>query len=346
MWNPFIVEMMERLSPLYHHLSQQMERDPDVLALEALVERHQPCPITFFAAVNTLLLRDHTHPLAGYYPSLTALPHPASEAYPAFRQFCLSHRQELQHMLPQMRLQTNEITRCANWLPALEIVSMRGDRKPLSLVELGCSAGLNLLVDQYSYRYRPPSGPVWQIGTGPILLDCVLEGELLPPVPLEVPPIAQRLGIDLFPLSLENEAHVRLLQGAIWPEERFRFVMLKQAIALARTVPRPLLRGDAALLLPRVLEAIPSEQTICLVHSYALRQGDPSVLARVEGTLLDASLQRPVFRISLEIEQGEWDAPRLELFSYEGGAVRHEWLATCDVHGDAMRWRVPAEQLV
>src|SRR4051794_20986162 len=166
MWNPFIREMMERLSPLYHHLSQQMERDPDLLVLESLVERHQPCPITFFAAVNALLLRDHTHPLAGYYPSLTAFPHPAGEAYPAFRAFCLSHRQELQTMLPQMRLQTNEITRCANWLPALEIVSMRGDRKPLSLVELGCSAGLNLLIDHYSYRYRPTNGPAWQIGTG------------------------------------------------------------------------------------------------------------------------------------------------------------------------------------
>jgi hypothetical protein len=346
MWNPFIVEMMERLSPLYHHLSQHMEQDPDLLTLESLVERHQPCPITFFAGVNALLLRDWQHPLAGYYPLLTATPHPASDAYPAFRAFCLSHRQELQAMLPQMRLQTNEITRCANWLPALEIVSRRGGRKPLSLVELGCSAGLNLLIDHYSYRYRPTNGPAWQIGSGPILLDCVLEGECLPPVPLEVPLIAQRLGIDLSPLSLDNEADVRLLLGAIWPEERFRFVILKQAIALARTIPRPLLRGDAALLLPRVLEAIPSEQTICLVHSYALRQGDPSVLARVEETLIEVSKQRPIWRISLEIEQRAWDAPRLELFSYDAGVVRHDWLATCQVHGDAIRWRVPAEQLV
>jgi hypothetical protein len=203
-----------------------------------------------------------------------------------------------------------------------------------------------LLIDHYSYRYRPTNGPAWQIGSGPILLDCVLEGECLPPVPLEVPLIAQRLGIDLSPLSLDNEADVRLLLGAIWPEERFRFVILKQAIALARTIPRPLLRGDAALLLPRVLEAIPSEQTICLVHSYALRQGDPSVLARVEETLIEVSKQRPIWRISLEIEQRAWDAPRLELFSYDAGVVRHDWLATCQVHGDAIRWRVPAEQLV
>src|SRR5690242_16769048 len=116
-WNPFIVEMMERISPLYSYLSQQMEQDLDLLALEGLVPRHQPCPITFFAAVNALLLREQSHPLAAYYPCLTATPQLAQGAYPAFRAFCLSHQHELEAMLPQMRLQTNEITRCANWLP-------------------------------------------------------------------------------------------------------------------------------------------------------------------------------------------------------------------------------------
>src|SRR5690349_24329304 len=105
MWNPFIVEMMERLSPLYHHLSQQMEQDPEIMALEALVERHQPCPITFFAAVNALLLRDRLHAFARYYPYLTEHFLPAQDAYPAFRHFCLTHQQELRAKLPLFRLQ-------------------------------------------------------------------------------------------------------------------------------------------------------------------------------------------------------------------------------------------------
>lgn len=56
MWNPFIVEMMERLSPLYDHLSKQMKHDPEIMAIEALVQRHQPCPIAFFCGSQLALI--------------------------------------------------------------------------------------------------------------------------------------------------------------------------------------------------------------------------------------------------------------------------------------------------
>src|SRR5258707_12495025 len=53
-------------------------------------------------------------------------------------------RSALRTLLPMARLQTNEVTRCANLLPAFEIVSRRGACRPLALIEIGCSAGLNL----------------------------------------------------------------------------------------------------------------------------------------------------------------------------------------------------------
>jgi hypothetical protein len=349
MWNPFLVEMMERLSPLYDHLSQQMKHDPEILALEALVQRHQPCPIAFFAAVNALLLRDRQHPLATYYPYLTDVSQPARDAYPAFRHFCLMHQQELKAILPHFRLQTNEITRCANWLPALDMVFRWFGKKPLSLVELGCSAGLNLLADHYSYRYRIAERPGNEacIGRSSVEIACTLTGGLIPPLPTKMPAIAQRFGIDLFPIDIAVPAHVRTLLGAIWPEERGRYLILKEAIAQAQQLPAvSILQGDAATCLPDIIEQIPQEQTTCILHSYALRQEDPSVLSRVENVLKEASKERTLSRISLEIEQHVWEKPRLELFIYRGGDLFfHQWLATCEVHGDAMCWRVPLEQL-
>jgi hypothetical protein len=340
-WNPFIVEMMERLSPLYDHLSKQMEQDPDIMALEALVQRHQPCPIAFFAAVKSLLLRDGTHALANYYPYFTPTPLPANEAYPAFRLFCLSHQQELRAMLPTFRLQTNEITRCANWLPALELVSRWGGRKAISLVELGCSAGLNLLVDHYRYRYRVAtrSDNELCIGGGSVEIRCTL-ADLIPPLPMRMPTITQRIGIDLFPLNINEEADVRILLGAIWPEERQRYAILEAAIDQAQQLPSvSILQGDAATLLPDIIEQIPQEQTACIIHSYALRQGDPSALPRVEAVLKEASTERTIYQISLEIEKDEWKAPRLELFMYRGGDLFFSGLlATCEVHGNAMKW--------
>ena len=57
--------------------------------------------------------------------------------------------------------QTNEVGRCAALLPALTQLAVdapgapHGGGRPLGLVEVGASAGLNLLVDRYGYEYEP-----------------------------------------------------------------------------------------------------------------------------------------------------------------------------------------------
>jgi hypothetical protein len=50
-------------------------------------------------------------------------------------------------------VQTNEVGRCASLLPAFGVVAARTDGRPLALVELGTSAGLNLVWDAYGYAY-------------------------------------------------------------------------------------------------------------------------------------------------------------------------------------------------
>ena len=103
-----------------------------------------------------------------------------------------------------------------------------------------------------------------------------------------------------------------------------------------------LFAGNAADLLPAMLEGLPWDQTVCLWHSYALRQGPAAVRERIQQVLIEQSLRRTIYRVSLEMEPGEWDAPRLELFTYQQGrCVSYDWLATCDVHGNEMRWRSP-----
>jgi len=47
------------------------------------------------------------------------------------------------------RVQTNEVQRCTALIPAFELVFRRGDNRPFALVEIGASAGLNLLWDHY-----------------------------------------------------------------------------------------------------------------------------------------------------------------------------------------------------
>lgn len=118
--------------------------------------------------------------------------------------------------------------------------------------------------------------------------------------------------------------------------------MLEAALALAPEIPCQILAGNAVEVLPALLARAPAEHTLCVWHSYALRQGPAQVRTDLEALLLPASQARPIFRISLEVEptQGGW--PRLELFTYRAGTLeRWEWLATCDFHGQAMHWLAP-----
>src|SRR4028119_1451619 len=78
-------------SPLYEHLSQGIAADDEILALAAHCRKGQPSPNLFLAAVHFLLLQGIAAPLASFYPDLTRPADSPNAAYPAFREFCMSH---------------------------------------------------------------------------------------------------------------------------------------------------------------------------------------------------------------------------------------------------------------
>ena len=69
------------------------------------------------------------------------------------------HRTELERLIATRSTQTNEVGRCTGLLPGLcHIAAQYGWQEPLSLLDLGTSAGLNLLFDDYAYTYRAAEG--------------------------------------------------------------------------------------------------------------------------------------------------------------------------------------------
>ena len=335
-WNQAVLASFERLSPLYHQFYLGMQQDPSMLALLSLVDRDQPMYVLFFSMVNVLALREPSHPFAEFYPYFCARPRPAAEAYPVFRAFCLSQARELRTLLPWARLQTNEVSRCANLLPAFELVSRRAGRQPLALIEVGASAGLNLLWDHYGYRY---GNLLVGDPRSPVQIRCTLKGPNLPPFPAVMPLIAQRVGIDLASIDLSQPRAADWLLACIWPEEVERYRVLMAAIKMAQEHPPRLVAGDACELLPDMLVSMPADTAICVWHSYALSQGPTVVYERVVQHLLDASRTRDIFHLSLELDPARGPQPRLELWVYREGKVAcYDWLASCEVHGEGMTW--------
>jgi hypothetical protein len=146
----------------------------------------------------------------------------------------------------EQRVQTNEVQRSWALLPAF--LSLGEAR--LDLIELGPSAGLNLLWDRYRYRYTRGS---W----GPVDSPVALTGEERSPVPAGLlsrgADVRRRRGIELAPVDLSEEHGVRLLECFVWPDQTNRMERLRRALEMARADPPEILHGDYVDLLPQVL---------------------------------------------------------------------------------------------
>lgn len=107
---------VENASPLYAHLSRYVSTDTDILVLVLDADRSTQVSHLLFGAVHYLLLRGEEHPLREFYSSLTNQPQAPELAAPVFRDFCLQHAEEIQHLVTTRRVQTNEVQRCTGLL--------------------------------------------------------------------------------------------------------------------------------------------------------------------------------------------------------------------------------------
>ena len=167
----------------------------------------------------------------------------------------------LSRVMLARRTQTNEPARCATLLPAL--AQLPG---PLALIEVGASAGLTLLFDRYSYDYAgrvitgsDPDAPT---------LRCATRGPV--PLPLRLPAIVWRAGLDLDPLDVTNDDDVRWLSCLVWPGEGDREQRLAAAVASARRDPPRVYRGDLLTDLPALAARAPAGATLVVFHSAVL----------------------------------------------------------------------------
>lgn len=224
-------------SPFYSSLNRQIAEHPDVVELLAAAPREQRLPVLLLAAVHSLVLAEPDLQLAEWYPTTASTPR-ATDPFPAFARLCRDRSDDIRTIVATRSVQTNEVGRCAFFLPALGLVE-RGVG-PISLIDIGASAGLNLQLDRFEYRYSP-GGVVG--GPSPVVLECGTRGAV--PIPRRVPEIRSRVGIDRTPINLTDPVQARWLLACVWPDQADRFHRLEAAIEMAASNPAPLLRGDA-----------------------------------------------------------------------------------------------------
>src|SRR5438132_2612180 len=214
-------------SPLYMNLALRVAEDPELLKLAASAKEKAALPNLFFAAVHLLLLKGAHHQLAAFYPSLNNSSRHYEYVYPYFRSFVLEHGEEIPEIMMTHSVQTNEVGRCAVLVPAFGLVAAQTKRQPLTMIEIGSSAGLTLLWDRYHYRYR--EGLECGDPNSPVKIECSLRGKMRPPILGQLPKVTSRTRIDLSPIDVHNAENVQCLRAIVWPDNQTRARQLEPA---------------------------------------------------------------------------------------------------------------------
>jgi hypothetical protein len=314
-------EQCEPRSPLYAKLCRRSVNEPLVAEIAGGDERWD-LPLRLLGGVHYLVL-------SGACP----------DAFSDWASFCAAlaeHRDFLSTFVATQAVQTNEVQRSWMLLPGFLELARRTEAAELDLIELGPSAGLNLVWDRYRYRYEQgewgPSGAL-------LALAGDERGRPIPAALLEqMATVGERLGIDRSPLDVTSDEHPLLLKAFVWVGQQERLERLDRAIAALRRDPPRLLQGDFVELLPEALEQRRPDVLTVVFQTAALGYLTPEQRAQVrtalevsgkDGRLAFLSTGRPEDRS--DQYYGLW----LQLWP-DG---HRQLLAHADFHGAWLEWR-------
>jgi hypothetical protein len=299
--------------PLYRAIAEAAAARPAWAALLAAAPATQQLPVLWFAALHDRLLErcaaGARPALADYYPSAGPARAPDAAFAGHLADFLAREHAALRERIATRATQTNEIGRCAVLWPLLRAECERRGRARVALLDVGTSAGLNLGVDRWRYRYvgaatgatvaTEPHGAAAEV---PAIACRVLAGA---PMPMRgdgpVPEIVERLGIDVAPVDVADEAAVRWLRACVWPNDAARGARFEAAVRHARTQRWPVRACDDTLAaVESWLEALPADVLPVVFNSWVLAYFDPQARQAYAQRLLAAVAARDAAWISAE----------------------------------------------
>ena len=341
--------------PLYAAIAAAVAARPDWAALLAAAPANQQLPMLWLAALQDRLLErveaGERPPLARYYASTGGDSTPDEALAAHLGAFTEAHRDELVARIASGSTQTNEIGRCAVLWPVLQALVEETGHARIALLDVGCSAGLNLGVDRWRYRYvDEASGATLATTSGrdasaPEIACRVLAGGREAFVrSAAMPDIVTRAGIDLKPIDVDDARAVRWLRACLWPHDTERRQRFDAAVAIARTQHWPLRAvTDAAAAIADWLDGLPPGVTPVVFNSWVLSYFDVPLLRRHAEALLDLVARRGVAWISAEdprLSRGIW--PGKPVSVADGRPNATSWtLARADGRG-GVAWRLAA----
>ncbi len=286
-------------------------------------------PLRIAGGLHALILLERAPELTAAYPPN----HVSDDQLGVAVLAALNHHELFLLDWVQSPPQTNEVRRSAALIATGHWLAGRYDL-PFIVSELGASAGLNLMWDQFALHTSAGKlGPA----NAPLTLRPDWSGTLPARARFRV---TDRRGVDLNPLESRKPDHALRLFAYLWPDQPHRAELTLAAIA---TQDAPVDRGDAIDWLEQRLPSVPAGHLHLIYHTIAWQYFPPEVTLRgtrtIEAAGARATPDNPLAWLALESDAVP-NGAALTLRVWPGDQTI--LLGRADYHGRWVRWDGPA----
>ncbi|ANY19958.1 hypothetical protein A6F68_01442 [Tsuneonella dongtanensis] len=231
--------------------------------------------------------------------------------------------------------QTNEAGRSSNFMAAFLWLAGQGLPPRFECLEIGSSAGINLMMDRYAYDLGGTKA-----GAADPVMTFTPEWHGDPP-PAHLIEIASLKGCDVAPVDLTDPDQALRLKAYIWPEHTVRFERMEAAVAAASEHAPDLVRMDAAEFVETELAKPQAEGTTrVLMHSivwqYVPKDQQARISSAMEAAGAAATPERPLAWVAVEADRTV-HRHGLKVRYWPGGEAERQ-LTWSHPHGADIEW--------
>ncbi|MFP8881000.1 MAG: DUF2332 family protein [Myxococcota bacterium] len=251
---------------------------------------------TLFAAIQLLGLRYDHEPIARYLrdgDETMALADP--EFAPVLVDFARRRESELLELLADRTCQMNVAHRAGTALvPTLCAMDRAAPGGEYAIIEVGSSAGLQLLFDRFHYAYS--NGATIGPESADIRIEVTVVGGDFPVSSAPMPAVYERIGLDVSPVDLEEPDTMDWVRASAG----FDLDLFDRILAAGLAGEIDVRRADAVEDLSDLVEEIPRNRRLIIYDSVAVCYMDGQKRRDFNEKLVELSRRRPLTWISMD----------------------------------------------
>ncbi|MEV6563656.1 DUF2332 domain-containing protein [Streptomyces kronopolitis] len=279
-------------SPLYERVAVALSESDEALRALGAVPGRRRHPTVVLAALHDLALAGRAPELAAAYAAADG-----DAAAGAALDTLVRMTDSVASLAARRTTRPDETGHGPVLYPAVAEAARRVGAAAVGLIDVVCSAGLNLQVDRVGITYS--NGQSLGDPSSPVRMTASLVGDR--PLPTRsMPEVVTRIGVDIDPLDVTDADDARWLRACLGPDRPERSARLEAEMALAATAPPLLLRGDAVAMLPDAVARVPADALPVVTTTWALSRLPPEGRRRFLDRLEEAAADRPVAWVSAE----------------------------------------------